>query len=84
MMDANELYFRPMQYKACDNCTTEFTEASAKEITCLTTAMPATVTDAVSYVPVQMDTSTYDDVLALQEGTLFPALNKPFLGSEQR
>ncbi len=33
---------------------------------------------AMAYVPMQTDTSVYEPVEALCEGTLFPALNKPF------
>ncbi|MCR4616391.1 MAG: spore coat associated protein CotJA [Clostridiales bacterium] len=31
------------------------------------------------YVPFQTDTTVYDDMKALEEGTLFPVLNKPFM-----
>ena len=34
---------------------------------------------AMAYVPVQCDTTVYDEMKALCEGTLFVALNKPFL-----
>ena len=41
----------------------------------------------MAYVPLQTDMITYDEDKALQCGTLFPALNKVFLGgapSEER
>ncbi len=34
---------------------------------------------AMMYVPMQTDTTVYDEMKALCEGTLFVALNKPFL-----
>lgn len=34
---------------------------------------------AMAYVPVQTDTTVYDEMQALCEGTLFVALNKPFM-----
>ncbi len=34
---------------------------------------------AMAYVPVQTDTTVYDEMQALCEGTLFAALNKPFM-----
>ena len=35
---------------------------------------------AMAYVPMQQFEETYDPEQALDNGTLFPALNKPFLG----
>lgn len=34
---------------------------------------------AMAYVPMQTDTTVYDEMHALCEGTLFVALNKPFM-----
>lgn len=34
---------------------------------------------AMAYVPMQTDTTVYDEMQALCEGTLFTALNKPFM-----
>ena len=42
--------------------------------------MPANYTVAMLYVPMQTDTSMYDDMKALECGTLFCVLNKPFAG----
>ena len=39
---------------------------------------------AMAYVPMQTDTSMYDENKALAEGTLFPVLNKPFAGAGDR
>ena len=35
---------------------------------------------AMAYVPFQENTELYDDCKALERGTLFPCLDKPFLG----
>jgi|GEM_PF-166631 len=34
---------------------------------------------AMAYVPMQTDTTVYDELQALCEGTLFVVLNKPFM-----
>lgn len=34
---------------------------------------------AMAYVPLQVDTTVYNENKALCEGTLFPVLNKPFM-----
>lgn len=47
---------------------------------CVTTALPSDATVAMAYVPFQLDKTSYTPEMALQEGTLFPALNKPFMG----
>lgn len=49
-----------------------------------TTALPENPVVAMAYVPFQTDSSTYDDMKALQAGTLFPVLNKPFYGRGMR
>ena len=36
----------------------------------------------MAYVPVQFWEKTYDDATALARGTLFPSLDKPFIGEE--
>ncbi len=43
-------------------------------------SLPYDAVAAMAYVPVQTDTTMYDEAKALQEGTLFPVLNKPFAG----
>lgn len=45
-----------------------------------TTALPKHPVVAMAYVPFQTDSSTYDEMKALKCGTLYPCLNKPFLG----
>ena len=37
---------------------------------------------AMSYVPIQQWETPYDENTALCRGTIFPALDKPFLGTE--
>lgn len=46
----------------------------------LITPLPANFTVAMMYVPMQTDTSMFDEMKALECGTLFPVLNKPFAG----
>ena len=43
---------------------------------------PALLALAMGFVPVQAWEEPYDDDLALARGTIFPALDKPFLGEE--
>lgn len=43
-----------------------------------TQPMPDDWAIAMAYVPMQTDTTVYDCMQALCEGTLFPCLNKPF------
>lgn len=43
------------------------------------TALPSDATVTMSYIPFQLDLTTYDDEKALCSGTLFPSLDKPFL-----
>lgn len=47
-------------------------------------ALPENPVPGMAYVPFQTDTTTYDEMQALKVGTLFPVLNKPFLGSGRR
>ena len=48
------------------------------------TALPECPQVTMAYVPFQTDFTTYDEMQALRCGTLFPVLNKPFLGSGKR
>lgn len=47
---------------------------------CPKTALPADTTVTMAYVPYQLDTNAYCPEVALQNGTLFPVLDKPFFG----
>ena len=42
------------------------------------TPFPEDYSVAMAYVPIQTDISVYDEMKALEVGTLFPVLNKPF------
>lgn len=44
------------------------------------TALPSDATVTMAYVPLQLDVVTYEDEKGLEFGTIFPELNKPFLG----
>ncbi len=47
---------------------------------CITTALPHNPVVTMAYVPFQLDKTAYTPEQALQNGTLFTALNKPFCG----
>ncbi len=47
---------------------------------CVTTALPDDPVVAMAYVPFQLDRTAYSPEQALQMGTLFTVLNKPFCG----
>ena len=47
---------------------------------CTVTPLPANPVVAMLYVPMQTDTAMFDEMKALECGTLFPVLNKPFAG----
>lgn len=42
--------------------------------------LPANYAVAMMYIPMQNNTDMYDEMKALECGTLFPVLNKPFAG----
>lgn len=42
--------------------------------------LPEDASVTMAYVPLQLELVTYDEDKALANGTLFPALNKPFYG----
>lgn len=44
------------------------------------TPLPANPVAAMLYVPMQTDTTMFDEAKAFECGTLFPVLNKPFAG----
>ncbi len=46
--------------------------------------LPANYSVAMLYVPMQTDTSMFDETKALECGTLFPVLSKPFAGKRCR
>lgn len=44
------------------------------------TALPEDAAVTMAYVPLQLEVITYEDEKGLENGTIFPALNKPFSG----
>ena len=46
------------------------------------TMLPGELPYAMAYVPFQQWQKPYDSEAALQRGTIFPALDKPFIGEE--
>ncbi|MBR4282459.1 MAG: spore coat associated protein CotJA [Clostridia bacterium] len=46
----------------------------------LTSELPKELSFAIAYVPYQVNPSKYSSEEALEKGTLFPALYKPFTG----
>ena len=47
---------------------------------CTITPLPANPVVAMLYVPMQNDTTMFDEMKAFECGTLFTVLNKPFAG----
>lgn len=47
-------------------------------------AIPCDATVTMAYIPLQGEAVTYDEEKALNSGTLFPSLNKEFLGGKKR
>lgn len=47
---------------------------------CVATEFPGDATPTMAYIPFQLDKTAYEPEKALQEGTLFTTLNKPFCG----
>ena len=45
-------------------------------------AFPAETPVGMAYVPFQFWEKTYDEPTALARGTIFPSLDKPFIGEE--
>ncbi len=46
------------------------------------TAFPECAPVGMAYIPYQMWEAPYDDEIALFRGTIFPSLDKPFIGEE--
>lgn len=46
--------------------------------------IPKDASVTMAYIPLQEDVITYDVEKALMNGTLFPSLNKEFLGGRKR
>jgi hypothetical protein len=57
-------------------------EIGAGECPMPTGAFPKETPLAMAYVPFQSWENPYDSATALARGTIFPALDKPFIGEE--
>jgi hypothetical protein len=72
------------EYSMNDNMSllTTVTAKYAKGSDCLPNRrpFPPETPEAMAYVPFQQLKTTYDPEKGLQNGTIFPELNKPFLG----
>lgn len=55
-------------------------EDTAAGVQAARSAFPAQTPVAMCYVPLQMLETVYEPETALMQGTLFPELDKPFLG----
>ena len=51
---------------------------------CPQTMFPNDTAVTMAYIPYQLDSSVYCPEIALENGTLFPSLNKPFFGGKCR
>lgn len=51
---------------------------------CPATHFPDNADVTMAYIPYQLDRTSYSQDEALKNGTLFTALNKPFLGGAKR
>lgn len=71
------------QYKT-NRRQTGFSISQDSIYTGYTTALPENPVVAMAYVPFQTDSTVYDEMQALKYGTLFPVLNKPFVGRGSR
>ncbi len=56
------------------------TPAAVEGARCVNTAFPADAVPAMAYVCYQLDRTAYAPDKALQKGTLFTVLDKPFHG----
>lgn len=70
------MYDNCSNFRCIDRC--EDTENDMK------TPFPKQYSVAMAYIPFQNNTDTYDEMKALERGTLFPVLDKPFLGGACR
>lgn len=43
-------------------------------------ALPKDAAETMAYIPLQLELTTYDASKGLDNGTIFPVLNKPFKG----
>lgn len=69
-------------YENCSNfrCVEQYDDVDNN----LKSPLPKQYSVAMAYIPYQNNTKTYDDMKALERGTLFPVLDKPFMGGAGR
>ena len=69
-------------YDNCSNisCTDQCDEVEKT----IKSPFPKYYSVAMAYIPFQNNPDTYDSVKALERGTLFPVLDKPFMGGGVR
>ncbi len=75
MANEQEVFFRLFDNKKDDDC-------GAKACPLPTGAFPADTPLAMAYVPYQVWETPYETDVALQRGTIFKSLDKPFIGEE--
>ncbi len=51
-----------------------------KKPRCVTTEFPDDAQNVMAYIPFQLDKTSYTPEKALEEGSLFTTLNRPFYG----
>lgn len=54
------------------------------ELSCPSAKFPEDASVTMAYVPYQLDRTSYTPSEALNNGSFFTALNKPFLGGERK
>lgn len=55
-------------------------QTPSEPCSCTVSPLPSDYIVAMLYVPMQTDTTMFDEMKALECGTLFPVLSKPFAG----
>lgn len=75
MENEKEVFFRLFDNKQDEDC-------GVKACPLPVGAFPEQTPLAMSYVPYQVWETPYDDDAALQRGTIFRSLDKPFIGEE--
>lgn len=73
MIDSPRTRYTPAG-NSCTGCETR--EMNQRQFS----ALPPDPVVTMAYVPTQTDLTAYDEQKALECGTLFPCLNKPFSG----
>ncbi len=77
MANEQEVFFRLFDKKSDDNG-----DRGVKECPLAVGAFPPETPLAMAYVPFQVWETPYEEDVALQRGTIFRSLDKPFIGEE--